>query len=248
MLSKIREDIKVVLDRDPASRSTLEVIFTAPGFHAVQIYRFTHFFWKIKLKFLGKVFSMIGRFLTGIEIHPGAKIGRRFFIDHGSGLVIGETSEIGDDVTLYHAVTLGGILPAEDSNSQANLKRHPTLKDNVIVGSGAQVLGPIVIGKGARVGANAVVLEDVQDGVTVVGIPARVVFSNIKKDPKRFVAYGTPKESAKDPSELSLISLVDELRKLELKVKKLEETIETIKEPSGKEKDPVDSLREDVEA
>ena len=109
MLSKIREDIKVVLDRDPASRSALEVIFTAPGFHAVQIYRFTHFVWKIKLKFLGKVFSMIGRFLTGIEIHPGAKIGKRFFIDHGSGLVIGETSEIGDDVTLYHAVTLGGI-------------------------------------------------------------------------------------------------------------------------------------------
>ena len=234
-----------MLDRDPASRSALEVIFTAPGFHAVQIYRFAHFLWKIKLKFLGKIVSMIGRFLTGIEIHPGAKIGRRFFIDHGSGLVVGETSEIGDDVALYQAVTLGGILPAENSNLQVNLKRHPTLQSNVIVGSGAQILGPIVIGKGARVGANAVVLEDVEDGVTVVGIPARAVLSNMKKDPKHFIAYGTPKESAKDPSELSLISLVDEVRTLNLKVKKLEETI---KEPSGKRKDSTNDLREDIEA
>ena len=227
MLSKIREDIKVVLERDPASRSAFEVIFTAPGFHAVQIYRFAHFLWKIKLHFFGKVFSMIGRFLTGIEIHPGAKIGRHFFIDHGSGLVIGETSEIGDNVTLYHAVTLGGILPSEDSSAQTNVKRHPTIRDNVIVGSGAQILGPIVIGKGARVGANAVVLEDVRDGTTVVGIPARVVTSSMKKDPKEFVAYGTPKESAKDPSELSLISLVNEVRQLDLKVQKLETSLST---------------------
>ena len=241
IIGRLVEDLDSFMARDPAARSRIEVILCYPGYHAILFYRLANALWRRHFNLMGRFISNASKILTGIEIHPGATIGRRLFIDHGNGVVIGETSEIGDDVTLYQGVTLGGTTLEKG-------KRHPTLGENVIVGSGAQVLGPIKVGAKARIGANAVVLEDVQDGVTVVGIPARVVFSNIKKDPKRFVAYGTPKESAKDPSELSLISLVDELRKLELKIKKLEETIETIKEPSGKEKDHVDNLREDVEA
>jgi serine O-acetyltransferase len=152
--------------------------------------------------------SQLGRLLTGVEIHPGAKIGRRLVIDHGHGLVIGETSEIGEGVTLYHGVTLGGIAPSVDSHNQKNVKRHPTLQDDVIVGSGAQILGPVVVGKGARVGANAVVTKDVPAGVTATGVPAHVVMPKDRSQAGQFWAYGTPSDGCPDP----VLASVDGLR------------------------------------
>ena len=168
MFDRIREDIASVFDRDPAARNTWEVVTCYPGFHARMIHRLSHWFWGAGFKWLGRFLSHIGRWLTGIEIHPGATIGRRFFIDHGMGVVIGETAEIGDDVTLYHGVTLGGT-------SWNKGKRHPTLAKGVVVGAGAKILGPITVGEGAKVGSNAVVVRDVPPGATAVGIPAHIV-------------------------------------------------------------------------
>ena len=168
MFKTLREDIAATIERDPAARSWVEVVLCYPGFQAVQFYRVSNFFWRRKLYLLGRWVSAIGRMVSGIEIHPGARVGKGFFVDHGMGVVVGETSHIGDNVTLYHDVTLGGVAPSVDSHSQRNQKRHPTLEDDVIVGSGAQVLGPITIGRGARVGANAVVTKDVPPGATVV--------------------------------------------------------------------------------
>ncbi len=168
MFEKIREDLRVVFERDPAARSTFEILTTYPGVHAVVIHRASHRLWLFGAKWLARMLSYFGRWLTGIEIHPGAVIGRRFFIDHGMGVVIGETSVIGDDCTLYHGVTLGGT-------SWQKGKRHPTLQDDVVVGAGAKVLGPIVIGQGARIGSNAVVVRDVPDNSTVVGVPGRLI-------------------------------------------------------------------------
>ncbi len=193
------EDIGAAFERDPAVRSRLEVVLCYPGFHAVVFYRLARACWVREFYLLGRFVSNLGRFLTGIEIHPGAVIGRRFFIDHGLGVVIGETSVIGNDVTLYHDVTLGGIAPSLNADSQVDRKRHPTLGDGVIVGSGAQVLGPITMGKGSRVGANSVVLKDVAPGVTVVGIPAKAVVPNTGRKPARFDAYGTPTGERADP-------------------------------------------------
>jgi serine O-acetyltransferase len=168
MFRKIREDIQCVFERDPAARSVWEVLTCYPGFHALQLHRFSHVLWKVKLRWLGRFMSHIGRFLTGVEIHPGATIGRRVFIDHGMGVVIGETAEIGDDCTLYHGVTLGGV-------SWNQGKRHPTLGKGVVVGAGAKILGPFIVGDGAKVGSNSVVVKAVPAGATVVGIPARTV-------------------------------------------------------------------------
>jgi serine O-acetyltransferase len=168
MLDELREDIRVVFDRDPAARSTWEVVTCYPGFHAMLFHRLSHRLWQLGLKWLARLISHFGRWLTGIEIHPGATIGRRFFIDHGMGVVIGETSVIGDECTLYHGVTLGGT-------SWDKGKRHPTLGNGVVIGAGAKVLGPIVLGEGARVGSNAVVVKDVPAGATAVGIPARIL-------------------------------------------------------------------------
>ncbi|MBX6421423.1 MAG: serine O-acetyltransferase [Nevskia sp.] len=168
MFRRIREDIRSVFDRDPAARNAWEVLTCYPGLHAIWAHRVSHWLWTHGLKWLARANSQLARWLTGIEIHPGAKIGRRFFIDHGMGVVVGETAEIGDDVTLYHGVTLGGV-------SWNKGKRHPTLGDNVVVGAGAKVLGPITVGENARVGSNSVVVKDVPPGATVVGIPARVV-------------------------------------------------------------------------
>ncbi len=176
----IRSDLDAVLARDPAARSLLEVALCYPGFHAVMLHRIANAAWRRGLKLLGRLISVFARFLTGIEIHPGATIGHRFFIDHGMGVVIGETAEIGDDVTLYQGVTLGGT-------TLDHGKRHPTLGDGVIVGAGAKILGPFTVGKGARVGSNAVVLEAVPAGATVVGIPARIVGRPKNDD---FCAYG----------------------------------------------------------
>jgi len=168
MFAHIREDIQSVFDRDPAARSVWEVVTCYPGFHALVIQRISHWLWTHGFKWPGRFTSHIARWLTGIEIHPGATIGRRFFIDHGMGVVIGETAEIGDDVTLYHGVTLGGT-------SWNKGKRHPTLENGVVVGAGAKVLGPIIIHAGAKVGSNAVVVKDVPAGATAVGIPARII-------------------------------------------------------------------------
>ena len=203
-----REDIDAYLDRDPAARSRLEVILFYPGFHALVFYRLAHGAWMGGWRMVGRLLSTVARVLTGIEIHPGATIGRRFVIDHGFGVVIGETSEIGDDVTLYQGVTLGGIAPAVDSHSQVDRKRHPTICDRVIIGSGAQVLGPITIGSCARIGANAVVTRDVSPRVTAVGIPARVVLPRDKNTVTEFVAYGTPRGGLPDP----LARTIDNLR------------------------------------
>lgn len=174
LLSQLKEDIAVVFDRDPAARTTFEVVTTYPGFHAMLFHRLAHKLWRMEWKWLARFTSHIGRWLTGIEIHPGASIGRRVFIDHGMGVVIGETAEIGDDCTLYHGVTLGGT-------SWNKGKRHPTLKPGAVVGAGAKILGPITIGANARVGSNAVVVKDVPDNATAVGIPARILDSAIEK-------------------------------------------------------------------
>ena len=168
MFRRIREDIQCVFERDPAARTVWEVLTCYPGFHALQFHRLSHGMWTFGLKWLARLMSHFGRFFTGVEIHPGATIGRRVFIDHGMGVVIGETAEIGDDCTLYHGVTLGGV-------SWNQGKRHPTLGKGVVVGAGAKILGPFTVGDGAKVGSNSVVVKAVPPGATVVGIPARVV-------------------------------------------------------------------------
>jgi len=175
MFKRIKEDINSVFDRDPAARTSFEVLLNYPGLHAIWFHRLSHKLWKANWKLLARVFSTFSRWLTGIEIHPGATIGKRFFIDHGMGVVIGGTAEIGDDVTLYQGVTLGGT-------SWKAGKRHPTLEDNVVVGAGAQVLGPITIGKGGKVGSNSVVVKDVPENATAVGIPGRIVPDKKEKE------------------------------------------------------------------
>lgn len=169
------EDIKTVLDRDPAARNALEVFFCYSGFHALTMHRVSHWLWCHKLKSLARFNAMLARFFTGVEIHPAAKIGRRFFIDHGMGVVIGETAEVGDDVTIYHGVTLGGV-------SLKKEKRHPTIGNNVIIGAGAKVLGPFKVGDRVRIGANSVVLHEVPDDATVVGVPGRITGDSKRQD------------------------------------------------------------------
>jgi len=223
MFNTIGEDVQAVFDRDPAVRSKLEVILCYPGFHAVLFFRVAHALWLRNWKLLGRFTSHLGRFFTGIEIHPGAQIGQGFFIDHGMGVVVGETSVIGDNVTLYHDVTLGGIAPAVDSQSQVNEKRHPTLEDGAIVGSGAQVLGPITVGTNARIGANSVVLKDVAPGSTVVGIPARAAGAAAEREtPKQFDPYGTPVNDDADPVSRRIDALLDKVQSLSLRVTELE--------------------------
>ena len=185
--------LQSVIDRDPAAKSKLSVVLTYPGVKAVFFHHIAHFFCVAKFDLVARIVSQFSRFLTGIEIHPKAKIGKNLFIDHGMGVVIGETSEIGDNVTIYHSVTLGGISPSINSDEQRNIKRHPTLLDNVVVGSGAQVLGPIVVGKNAKVGANAVVTKDVPENAVMVGIPAK----NVGTTTKEFKPYGITPSSDK---------------------------------------------------
>ena len=167
--------LQSIIDRDPAARSKLSVILTYPGVKAVFFHRIANFFATAKFDLIARIISQFSRFLTGIEIHPRAKIGKNLFIDHGMGVVIGETSDIADNVTIYHMVTLGGISPSINSNDQREIKRHPTLHDNVVVGSGAQILGPVVVGKNARIGANAVVTKNVPENAVMVGLPAKNV-------------------------------------------------------------------------
>lgn len=224
MFSRLREDIRSVFDRDPAARTTWEVITCYPGVHAVILHRLSHGFWVRGFRWLGRFTSHLARLLTGIEIHPGATIGRRFFIDHGMGVVIGETAIIGDDVTLYHGVTLGGT-------SWAKGKRHPTLEDGVVVGAGAQILGPITIGARAKVGSNAVVVKDVPTETTAVGNPARIIDSEQaqKREEKAgqmgFSAYALAGKQD-DPLSKAIHGLLDHAvetdRRLELLLQKLE--------------------------
>lgn len=208
LFSKLSEDIDSVVERDPAARSKIEVFLCYPGVHAIILYRFAHFLWGKKFFTTARIISSFARFLTGVDIHPAARIGRRLFIDHATGLVIGETAEIGDDVTLYHGVTLGGT-------STQKGKRHPTLGNRVIVGAGAKLLGPIEIGDDARIGSNAVVLKAVPAGATAVGVPAQVVRCRKKAEEKGFEAYAAEKT---DP-------ILDAIEKLKAQVKSLEKQI-----------------------
>ena len=209
MFQRLREDIGVVFDRDPAARTFFEVLTTYPGLHAILLHRFAHGLWGMGFKWLARLSSHLARWLTGIEIHPGAKIGRRVFIDHGMGVVIGETAEVGDDCTLYHGVTLGGT-------SWQKGKRHPTLAPGVIIGAGAKVLGPITVGAGAKVGSNAVVVKDVPAGATAVGIPARILEAEKEKhaaieaaaNKLGFSAYGVGADM-NDPMVKALHGLID---------------------------------------
>ena len=178
--------LESIINRDPAAKSKLSIILTYPGVKAVFFHKIANFFSLAKFDLIARIVSQFSRFLTGIEIHPKAKIGKNLFIDHGMGVVIGETSNIGDNVTIYHMVTLGGISPSENSNDQRNIKRHPTLMDNVVVGSGAQILGPVVVGKNSKIGANAVVTKDVPENAVMVGIPAK----NVGTATEKFKPYG----------------------------------------------------------
>lgn len=217
MFDTIREDIYSVFDRDPAARSALEIFFCYPGLHAVWFYRVAHWLWTRELYFLGRFTSHLGRFLTGIEIHPGAQIGKKFFIDHGMGVVIGETAEIGENVTLYHGVTLGGV-------TWDKVKRHPTIEDNVVIGSGAKILGPFTVGKGSKIGSNSVVVKEVPQNSSVVGIPGRVV---MQQEPK--VEEQRPDlEHGKmpDPEAKAISCLFDQIRALEIKVEGLTARLE----------------------
>lgn len=223
MFETFKEEIQVVFERDPAARSVLETVFTCPGFQAILMHRLNHWLWNKGFYLLARMSAHLARFLTGIEIHPGAKIGRRFFIDHGMGIVIGETSEIGDDCSIYHGVTLGGTTWQKG-------KRHPTLENNVVIGAGAKILGPVTIGTGSRIGCNAVVVKDVPMGATVVGVPGHVVVKREDRDKsaqreamaKRigFDAYAERKDMP-DPIQNALDSILDHMHKVDEEINEL---------------------------
>jgi serine O-acetyltransferase len=225
MFRRIRDDIRSVFERDPAARSTVEVLLAYPGLHAVWSHRVAHRLWRWRLKLIARLLSQLTRWLTGIEIHPGATIGDRFFIDHGMGVVIGETAEIGDDCTLYHGVTLGGT-------SREKQKRHPTLGKGVVVGAGAKILGSIMIGDNARVGCNSVVVKDVPAGATVVGIPGRIVtpVDNADSQKRRamaekigFDAYGQHAGQMPDPVSQALDRILDHLHAVDDRLRALDQ-------------------------
>ena len=226
MFRHIKEDIASVFDRDPAARTTWEVLTCYPCFHALVIHRIAHSLWTGGFKWAGRFLSHVARWLTGIEIHPGATIGRRFFIDHGMGVVIGETAEIGDDVTLYHGVTLGGT-------SWNKGKRHPTLDNGVVIGAGAKVLGPILIGEGARVGSNAVVVKEVPAGATAVGIPARVILDQADQAREEaaaklgFSAYAVTRED--DPVSKAIEGLIDHSAEVDERITLILKEIQALK-------------------
>jgi serine O-acetyltransferase len=228
MFDRLKEDIACVFERDPAARTGFEVLTTYPGLHAVLIHRLTHRLWKGKLKWLARVLSNIARLFTGIEIHPGAVIGRRFFIDHGMGVVIGETAVIGDDCTLYHGVTLGGT-------SWQKGKRHPTLGRDVVVGAGAKVLGPLLIGDGVRIGSNAVVVKSVPAGATVVGVPGRIIEPAKDTTTRRradtakrigFDAYGATRD-APDPVANAINRMLDHIHHMDERMEQMSRALES---------------------
>ena len=213
------KEIDSIIERDPAAGSRLGVIFLYPSFHVMFFYKIGNILWRYNLKFLARLIMHFARIFTGIEIHPAAKIGSNFFMDHGLGIVIGETAEIGENVTIYQGVTLGGIMPSVESDLQRNQKRHPTVGNNVIIGSGAQILGAINIGDDARIGANSVVSRDVPANATVAGVPAREFSRSAKKE--TFKPYAVSDSDA-DPREKALVSLLKKVENLEKKIKKFE--------------------------
>lgn len=233
MFERMREDIETVFERDPAARSTAEVVFSYPGLHALWWHRVAHWCWQRRARWLARFVSHIGRWLTGIEIHPGAVIGRRFFIDHGLGVVIGETTEIGDDCTVYQGVTLGGT-------SWSPGKRHPTLADNVVIGAGAKVLGPFTVGEGARVGSNAVVVKAVPPGCTAVGVPGKLVKCKDQTPPDSdrrastadrigFSTYGVTQDMP-DPVARGIDAMLDHIDALERRHDELEARTQALAE------------------
>lgn len=245
MFRRIRDDIRSVFERDPAARSTAEVLLTYPGLHAVWSHRIAHRLWSWQLKLLARMLSQLTRWLTGIEIHPGATIGERFFIDHGMGVVIGETAEIGNDCTLYHGVTLGGT-------SWEQTKRHPTLGKNVVVGAGAKILGPIRIGDNARVGSNSVVVKDVPAGATVVGIPGRIVAPRDDADAQKrramaekigFDAYGQHHGQLPDPVTQALDRILDHLHAVDDRLKALDQALRPDVQSSASNSPPLPPVK-----
>ena len=222
---KMIEDIRSVFKRDPAARNVFEILTCYSGVQAVIIYRFTHLLWKYKLYWLARFISTLARWITGIEIHPGAVIGHRFFIDHGMGVVIGETAEIGDDCMMYHGVTLGGT-------SWDKVKRHPTLKDGVIIGAGAKILGPITLGKNVRVGSNSVVVKSIDDNCTVVGIPGRVLEKKVSDD-DQFDSYAASTSSSdNDPTVQAVNSIIERLADIDEQIANLSGISGEVKEDS----------------
>ena len=218
---KMIEDIRSVFKRDPAARNVFEILTCYSGVQAVIIYRFTHLLWRYKLYWIARFISTLARWITGIEIHPGAVIGRRFFIDHGMGVVIGETAKIGDDCMMYHGVTLGGT-------SWDKVKRHPTLKDGVIIGAGAKILGPITLGKNVRVGSNSVVVKSIDDNCTVVGIPGRVLKQKVADD-DQFDSYAaSTSSSANDPTVQAVNSIIERLAEIDEQISNLSSTSEEV--------------------
>ena len=214
----IKKDFKTVFERDPAARNSLEVILAYPGFHAIFMHRINHILWNAGVPVIPRILSHITRLLTGIEIHPAAKIGSGFFIDHGMGVVIGETAEIGENVTLYHGVTLGGV-------SWEKTKRHPTIGDNVVIGSGAKVLGPFTVGSGSKIGSNSVVVREVPANATVVGIPGRVVMATERTSYRMDLEHG----NLPDPEAKAISCLFDQIRELERKYAELAKEHEELK-------------------
>ncbi len=234
MITRLREDIRAVFDRDPAARTTWEVLTCYPGLHALWIHRFARVLWNARLRWAGRFVSHLGRWLTGIEIHPGAKVGRRVFIDHGMGVVIGQTAEIGDDCTLYHGVTLGGT-------SWNGGKRHPTLGKGVVIGAGAKVLGPIFVGDGAKIGSNAVVVREVPPGATVVGVPGRVVEGDSATS-ARFAAYAVVSD-CDDPYAETIRTLVEHSQELDQTVKALRAKLDRLELDISLREAPGEPLR-----
>jgi len=228
MFKKLRGDIACIQERDPAARSAWEVLTCYPGLHAIYIHKLAHWFWLNGLRWLGRFTSHLGRWLTGIEIHPGAKIGSCVFIDHGMGVVIGETAEVGDGCTIYQGVTLGG------TSLYRGEKRHPTLGEGVMVAAGAKVLGGFTVGAGARIGSNAVVVKEVPPGVTVVGIPGRIVEAADAAQAARFAAYAVVQDQD-DPYAKAIQSLVSHSQELERALKALQEKLEGIEKDKQKE-------------
>ncbi len=214
MLRQIKEDVQIALEKDPAARNFLEVMILYPGVHALISYRFAHWLWNLGFYFVARALSQLSRWITGIEIHPAAKIGQRFFIDHGMGVVIGETSEVGDNVFLYHGVTLGGL-------ASKKAKRHPTIADNVVIGAGAQVLGPITVGRNTKIGSGSVVLQDVPEYSTVIGVPGRVVFSGVSSD----IEDDEGLDSFPDPVARAIECMLDRLPQMEKEIRLLKETL-----------------------
>jgi serine O-acetyltransferase len=240
-VSHWREDIQCVFERDPAARNTFEILTAYPGIHAIIFHRLSHRLWTMGFKWLARVLSNVARWFTGIEIHPGAVIGRRFFIDHGMGVVVGETAVIGDDCTLYHGVTLGGT-------SWEKGKRHPTLSNNVVVGAGAKVLGPILVGEGARIGSNAVVVKDVPSGATVVGVPGKLINPQRQEENSHreaiakkigFDAYGATKD-APDPVAQAINCMLDHMHVMDKKMQSMCEAMKRmgIEEAAAEEEIP----------